>query len=85
MLDPRPLQPEATGLRVAIEGGLDAAEWADLAGRVRPALRFLTAGWWQAWADALLPYDSLARARFAIWWRAITWAWCRRFSLSPSR
>ncbi|MGI9501675.1 MAG: GNAT family N-acetyltransferase [Geminicoccaceae bacterium] len=58
MLDPRPLQPEATGLRVAIEGGLDAAEWADLEGRVRPALRFLTAGWWQAWADALLPYDS---------------------------
>ena len=58
MLDPRPVQPRASGFHVAIEGGLDVAEWADLEGRVRPALRFLTAGWWQAWADALLPYDS---------------------------
>lgn len=58
MLNPRPLEPQASDLRIAFEGRLDAADWVDLERRVRPALRFLTAGWWQAWADALLPYDS---------------------------
>jgi len=45
-------------LTVTIDETLDAATWSDLALRVRPEVRFLAYGWWQAWADAMLPYDS---------------------------
>ena len=47
-----------SSLRVTLEDALDAAEWSDLEGRLRPELRFFAAGWWQAWAKALLPHGS---------------------------
>lgn len=45
-------------LSVALEDALDDADWSDLEGRLRPDLRFFAAGWWQAWAKALLPHGS---------------------------
>jgi len=58
MLDVYKPARSSQAVTVAFEETLDAATWSDLASRVRPALRFLAYGWWQAWADAMLPYDS---------------------------
>ncbi|MGI9501674.1 MAG: GNAT family N-acetyltransferase [Geminicoccaceae bacterium] len=48
----------AAALSVTLEDALDDADWSDLEGRLRPEIRFLAAGWWQAWAKALLPHGN---------------------------
>lgn len=48
----------SAALSVTLEDALDDADWSDLEGRLRPEIRFLAAGWWQAWAKALLPHGN---------------------------
>lgn len=43
---------------VAFEPSIDEAAWAAFVARVSPSLRFLAHGWWQAWADAMLPHGN---------------------------
>ncbi|MGI9499883.1 MAG: GNAT family N-acetyltransferase [Geminicoccaceae bacterium] len=56
-----------TDVTVAWESSLDDQEWSDLAARVRPRLRFLAYGWWQAWGETMLPHGNWrGPLRFAV-------------------